>query len=90
MEQNTSKDHGVERCETCGRAMGNLATRLMAKLHRHPSLERRRTEGAVVYRGAGAPLLGDNPRFHTKDEADAIIDALLGKNIPTHDDTTEP
>lgn len=80
MERDTNTCHETGYYETRSRAMGKFATRLMEKLHRKPSSERRRSEGAVVYRGSGAPLLGENPGIGSKEDADAFIDALLGRN----------
>lgn len=56
----------------------------MSMISRKPKASaRRRTSGAVVYKGAGAPLLGDKSRTRTKKQADEVIDALLGKGRRT-------
>lgn len=80
MEQNNTTNHEVERYDKYGQRIGTFVTRLMTRLHRKPMSESLRVDDAVVYRGSGASLLGDNPGITSKEQADIFIGELLGRN----------
>lgn len=57
---------------------------------RKPQAAASRETGTVVYYGSGAPLLGCELRITSKEQADAVVDALLGRSKPAGGEKTLP